>query len=335
MEKIIIEKDEKEIQSLAMLNNDLLLQNSDLRIECNRLKSKLEYFAGAVETDESETGASFVRGIPENVMQEVGRILNPKANMVSTRGLIVKMPKLYPSKRQDSMTQTDPADTWDPSVDEKVKHLAVENEKLRHSYQLEKDINSELITSVQILKGEIDKLSTQFTQLSNDAEVALASERLAMDKLDEQDRLVQDRGLQISTLSQELDRITKDRNNLEREYHAIKKAYEALEKARVTSIDPLAFLETQWAKDRHEFYEETSVLKGSLHYLENENKLLKSDLSEKVSSLPDPAEYAKLVAERNIQSEKIKRLESKVNSHTGTIVTLEAQVLKLVIRLNF
>ncbi|KAJ3331295.1 hypothetical protein HDU91_003374 [Kappamyces sp. JEL0680] len=71
-----------DFQGLAKLNSDILQQNSDLRIECARLRSKLEFFAGSAETDDSETGASFVKGVPTAVAEEVGRILNPKSNMV-------------------------------------------------------------------------------------------------------------------------------------------------------------------------------------------------------------------------------------------------------------
>ncbi|KAJ3327178.1 hypothetical protein HDU91_004436, partial [Kappamyces sp. JEL0680] len=212
--------------------------------------------------------------------------------------------------------------------------LQSDYDKIKQSYQVEKDVNSELIASVQGLKSEINKLSSQFTQLSNDAEVALAAERVAMDRLDEQDRLVRERGFQISTLNQELDRITKDRNSLEREYHAIRKAYEALEKVQTSSLEPLAIFETQWAKERKEFYEENTVLKGSLHFLESENRLLRSDLEDKVSSLPDAVTHAHLIAETSLSREKIKKLETKINSQAGEMATLEAKIVKLETQLD-
>ena len=67
----------KSLKGLAKLNNELLGQNSDLRVENSRLKSMLEVYGNTPDLD-TETSTSIPhRGISKEVSAEVGRILNP------------------------------------------------------------------------------------------------------------------------------------------------------------------------------------------------------------------------------------------------------------------
>ncbi len=108
------------------MNNELLQQNSDLRLECARLKSKLDAMGATIDQmEDSESSLSIARALPNGVMEEVGRILNPKTNM---------LPRLYPPRKFDQQVQTNPDDALDPTLEDEIKNLHQERDRLKVSY---------------------------------------------------------------------------------------------------------------------------------------------------------------------------------------------------------
>lgn len=219
----------------------------------------------------------------------------------------------------------------DPSIEQQLQKSHLEKDAIEQKLKIEKDINTELINSVQTLKQEIDNLSRQFTQLSNDAEVAVASERVALEKLDGLDRTIKDKKFQLDQSNAKYKALESQFKALEREYQIVLGANQILEKNQdKTTIDPLLFLESQWTKDRNEFYQHTTALKGSIHFLETENRMLKSELKSRLDGMPDQVEVANLVAKLALATDKIKKLEENIRKQNSKVMAFESHILKVV-----
>ena len=171
------------------------------------------------------------------------------------------------------------------------------------------------------MKEEINSLSIQYTKLSNDAEVALASERVALDQLEALERSVHEKTKKLVSLEKAYEK-------LDVEHQVIKGAYNILEKkGEQVTIDPLLFLETQWAKDRHEFYTQTTALQSQISDLSAENHSLKEKIKEWG---PDKVEVANMAKELSELKKKVKTLKSEDRIKEGKCCAWESQVLKLV-----
>ena len=207
---------------------------------------------------------------------------------------------------------------------------------LQQSYRIEKDINQELISSVQSLKQEINNLSTQFTTLSNDAEVALASERVALDQTDSLERSLEQTQKKLSDMQSAYTFLEKSYGKLEKEHEIVKatanlyQSEREREKERYT-IDPLLFLETQWKKDRSEFHDKVQELQGALSVLVREKEALMQDLRvSRENGGGDGVEVIRLTGELSVVSDKLRRIEADVSVRDGRDVAVQAQLLKLV-----
>ena len=308
---------EKKIKALTKQNQILLKDNNDLRVECSKLKSTLDIYGQNIDMD-TETSTS--RAIPKKISEEVGRILNPKQSL----------PKVHVARKQEESTQTNNDDYYDADMAVELQKTSGERDQLRQSFQIEKDLNQELVSTIHSFRSEISQLENSLTTLSNDLEVALASERLATDKLEAHEILIRERNLQISE-------ITETFNNLHHEYSILQKNYiiaktenETYDKQRnAQKIDPLLFLESQWTKDRTEFYQETTALKGSLQFLQSENNILRGQVESKLEGYPDLEAYAEMVANHSLTTDKLRQTENQLSVKEGACTSLVAQVLKL------
>lgn len=83
-----MEKWDSQQHGLAKLNDELLQQNSQLRVECGLLKSKLEKHVKNAsandyyDLDTSESISIMLPRVPQNIKDQVERILHPKSTMV-------------------------------------------------------------------------------------------------------------------------------------------------------------------------------------------------------------------------------------------------------------
>jgi hypothetical protein len=305
---------------LTQLNTDLLQQNTELRLQRDSLKAKLQLFRGSIESDSSEP--SSVSRPP--VKSEIAKILNPKKFSM--------LPTLHASKKYDHSTQTDYMDYFDVSQETKLSLMEQERDKFKQSYDLEKQINRELNISLEQLRRDAHNLEKQFTQLSNDAEVALASERLANQTVFEHLKTISEQKERIVKLEADLDEMTSRYGKVERDYEVLSRTVttaEEIRKRMQPRIDPVIYLESEWAKDRTKYYTETEHLKAQLESVMMQNQLLKSELESKVSGMPQPAEYAETLAKLSIGQDEIKKLKNELRSSQSQVVTLEAQLEKL------
>lgn len=185
------------------------------------------------------------------------------------------------------------------------------------------------MTTISVVRGDISKLENNLTSLSNDLEVSMAAERLANNRADDLEILVRERNVQISELTESFNKIHHEYNSLQKEYIIVKTENETNVKLQSVAINPLEFLETQWTKDRNEFYKEASSLKGSLHYLEVQNSQLKSTLNQRIQNSPDMHDYSKLAGENSLRADKIRQLEGELSLKENACASLVAQVLNL------
>ena len=125
--------------------------------------------------------------------------------------------------------------------------------------------------------------------------------------------------------------LEKTYGKLDVEYQVIKGAYTILEKkGEQSSMDPLLFLETQWAKDRHEFYTQTTGLQSQITSLTSKNTALNDEIKNLKTGVPDQAEYTRIIKELSMFKNKVKTLEADDRVKEGKCCALESQVLKLV-----
>jgi septal ring factor EnvC (AmiA/AmiB activator) len=159
---------------------------------------------------------------------------------------------------------------------------------------LEKELNRELNEYLGLLKTEAESLETKYTKLSNDAEIALSSERLALDNLNQRDSLINDLQLKQTELSQLNSNLQKQISDLKSEYKVLEKTLKAYENVYSNPIDPIVYLESQWTKDRERFIKENENLARQVDKLQLQNNALTKEIEIKMSSYPDPVEHANL-----------------------------------------
>jgi chromosome segregation ATPase len=309
-----------DIRGLTQLNTELLQQNTELRIQRDSLKAKLQMFQNSIESDSSEPTTT-----PRSAIKsEIGKILNPKKFSM--------LPVLRASKMYDHATQTDHMDCFDVSQEAKLSLIEQERDQYKQSYDLEKQINHELNVSLEQLRSDAQQLEEQFTKLSNDAEIALASERLANDTVHKHLKTIQEQKQRIVKLEADLEEMTCRYGKVERDYEILSRTVTTAEEVRKhmqPRIDPVIYLESEWAKDRTKYYTETEHLKAQLESAMMRNQLLKSELESKVSGMPQPTEYAETLAKLSLSQDEVKRLSNELRSSQSQIVTLEAQLEKL------
>lgn len=172
--------------------------------------------------------------------------------------------------------------------------------------------------------------------MSNDAEVALASERVALDQTDSLERSLHACQKRVSEVQSAYSSLEKIHSQLEKEHDILKAQAQVWqtererEKERYT-IDPLLFLETQWRKDRTEFHQKVQELQGVLSSLERENEALKSDLRGiRQNGGADSVEVVRLSGELSVVTDKLRRMEGEMSVIEGRDVAAQAQILKLV-----
>jgi hypothetical protein len=294
-----------------------------LRQERDTLLAKLASLQYSFETDTSEISLVHIPGAPKDIMDQVERILHPQK--------LSMLPKLRPTKKYAHGTQTDSMDYYNVKKEADYASIEQEKEKFRQAYNLEKEINKELHLTLEEVQKDADRLETQYNRLSNDAEVALASERLTLKKHDEHVAIIQSQQSKISIIQADLDSLLMKYQKLERDHELLEKQIKVTEEIRVASrpmVDPLIYLETQWSKDRNKLLTETEQWKNAVQHLKLQNELLKDDLERNLANGPEPAEYAQLVGDYSVAKDQLKKLAEQVRIQTSSICNLESQLLK-------
>ncbi|KAJ3262533.1 hypothetical protein HK103_000062 [Boothiomyces macroporosus] len=275
------------LRGLSNLNTDLLQQNSLLRRENLLLKDKLKTLGY------------------QTLVNQITDTDTLDLDSISPTVLFQKIQYENQQVQTEDFTEIENACKAELQLNEYI-----------NKYQMEKDINQTLYAEVEQLKNEIKVLESNYTKLSNDAEIVFSSNQLITSNY----QTVQNKNEELAAKNQELVSITK---KLKTSLYLVQKEKETLEKTNhqieminiksQSTLETIPILEKIIDQDKDKFTNEIKLLKQTIDILERENKELKN---EKI----DTNEYYLLMANNSNNIDLIDKLEKELQSQIESMI---------------
>ncbi|KAJ3000509.1 hypothetical protein HDV02_005374 [Globomyces sp. JEL0801] len=314
---------QKELDGLTKLNTELLRENSRLRHERELVSNKL--MSNGIELDIDESG------LDDDARKEVERILHTNQSMVRSMIYNEKLPKVKPFKRHHQEIQTDP-DLYNASEEAQKLLLEEQYQQLKRSFQMEKDVNTELRKTLQKVELEMNLLENQFIKLSNDTEITNEKEKLINVQLNQSMEIQKQMMMDNQKLLESKLKLESKVNQQSQELKILQNTNDMLISYQSKSqldIKSLQFLEQQRTSDRNDFINELNTLKDQIQLMTVENEVLKGHLKDSLVDRPELAQYATLVAEYSLIQDQNNRFKVELKDLKSQISVLKSKNTEL------
>ncbi|KAJ3322901.1 hypothetical protein HDV06_002560 [Boothiomyces sp. JEL0866] len=275
------------LRGLSNLNTDLLQQNSLLRRENLLFKDKLKTLGY------------------QTLVHQINNTETLDLDSISPSVLFQKI------QYENQQVQTE-----DFTEIENNCNAELQLNEYMNKYQMEKDINQTLYSEIEQLKNEIKVLETNYTKLSNDAEIVFSSNQLITNNY----QTLQNKNEDLLSKNQELVSIAKKLKTslylLQKEKETLEKTNHQIELINIKSqstLETIPILEKIIDQDKDKFKNQINLLRQTVEILERENKELKN---EKI----DANEYYLLMANNSNNTDLIDKLEKELQNQIETMI---------------
>ncbi|EGF80227.1 hypothetical protein BATDEDRAFT_35132 [Batrachochytrium dendrobatidis JAM81] len=326
----------------SKLNVELLQKNAQLRDQLHEAQQKVNQFESFGYQSTKTT---------------VGSTTNQKKPALATRTVFL-----------EKRTQTDqPTYASDQAMADQEKtmcELLGERQWLLKSLTIAQEKNKTLDKNLKQLSSTTQELELKFSTLMGETEVAMATERISRDTIQEQKETISRYSDQVLELAKQVDAYRDQVDRLHDEHQQYKRAQSVIhhmsqvhvhhlkaslkdldnnticeENNRVKpldgsrygqpSMDPITTVEIQWLADRKKYEEEKKMLQHTIQSLERENSLIQQKLAETLSNTYNETEWTLMYAKFTILQDECNKANSKVESQNCIIEALKNQLGEL------
>ncbi|KAH9272334.1 hypothetical protein BASA83_005427 [Batrachochytrium salamandrivorans] len=359
------------------LNTELLRENSQLRDqlaasmeEVDHLRLLVDIGSGRCKPEYSDTPSKLDNTSLESsaaegraVSYEVGRILHGGNHYLksasSELALLGHATFLDKGKLTDkNMSSTDELQTEQNVV---ISDLKEEREWLLKALEKASAKNTVLNKNLDELKTTILELESKFNQLMGEAEVAMATERITRETIEEQKETIAQYADQVLDLAKQIEAYRDQVDRLHEEHKKYKHAQSILHrmnqmhaqhlkanlpdrfdpdsermKKKPTSgqnlshadslSNPIAMVEMQWLADRRKDQDQIEMLQKTIQGLERENRATREKLEASLATMHSESEWVLMFAKLTVSQDECTKANSKIESLGCVIEVLQSQI---------
>ncbi|KAJ1328402.1 hypothetical protein BSLG_010134 [Batrachochytrium salamandrivorans] len=345
------------------LNTELLRENSQLRDqlaasmeEVDHLRLLVDIGSGRCKPEYSDTPSKLDNTSLESsaaegraVSYEVGRILHGGNHYLksasSELALLGHATFLDKGKLTDkNMSSTDELQTEQNVV---ISDLKEEREWLLKALEKASAKNTVLNKNLDELKTTILELESKFNQLMGEAEVAMATERITRETIEEQKETIAQYADQVLDLAKQIEAYRDQVDRLHEEHKKYKHAQSILHrmnqmhaqhlkanlpdrfdpdsermKKKPTSgqnlshadslSNPIAMVEMQWLADRRKDQDQIEMLQKTIQGLERENRATREKLEASLATMHSESEWESAADEYSKEKKTLKDRIAKI-----------------------
>ncbi|KAI8892417.1 hypothetical protein BC833DRAFT_625846 [Globomyces pollinis-pini] len=232
----------------------------------------------------------------------------------------------------DARKEVEHPDLYNASEEAQKLLLEEQYQQLKRSFQMEKDVNTELRKTLQKVELEMNLLENQFIKLSNDTEITNEKEKLINVQLNQSMEIQKQMMMDNQKLLESKLQLESKVNQQSQELKILQNTNDMLISYQSKSqldIKSLQFLEQQRTSDRNDFINELNTLKDQIQLMTVENEVLKGHLKDSLVDRPELAQYATLVAEYSLIQDQNNRFKVELKDLKSQISVLKSKNTEL------
>ncbi|KAH6593830.1 hypothetical protein BASA50_007056 [Batrachochytrium salamandrivorans] len=359
------------------LNTELLRENSQLRDqlaasreEVDHLRLLVDIGSGRCKPEYSDTPSKLENTSLESsaaggraVSYEVGRILHGGNHYLKSASS--EMALLGHATFLDKGTLTDKnmgsTDELQTEQNVVISDLKEEREWLLKALEKASAKNTVLNKNLDELKTTILELESKFNQLMGEAEVAMATERITRETIEEQKETIAQYADQVLDLAKQIEAYRDQVDRLHEEHKKYKHAQSILHRmnqmhaqhlkanlpdrfdpdsgrmkkepasgqnlSHADSLsNPIAMVEMQWLADRRKDQDQIEMLQKTIQGLERENRATREKLEASLATMHSESEWVLMFAKLTVSQDECTKANSKIESLGCVIEILQSQI---------